>query len=273
MSSDKSSPVSHAGPLNSKKIDRLTRKARDEAAYRSTFFARLNQAAENHEIGDLAKKIGVAPATLYRWLKGNFDPSLPKLAELAAAMDVNLGWLVTGVGPMGSRQAARHALLEGYDRVEFEGVDGNAEKAPLAFYQPWLFRLLFGPWEDPTLINATDMKAPLLVEVREDSMEPTFLQGDLLLVDRSFGTGSNELRRALNDQRSPSDGVYVFRARSAHTGADESAGHLIVRRVQYRLDRTMIVRCDNPKYPEEPYGPRASRPVPEGRVIWRAGRI
>jgi hypothetical protein len=31
--------------------------------------------------------------TLYRWLNGEFHPSLPKLAELADAMNVNSSWL------------------------------------------------------------------------------------------------------------------------------------------------------------------------------------
>jgi hypothetical protein len=56
-------------------------KANAEASYRSTFAQRLKQAAEKHEISDLAAKIGVTPATLYRWLNAKFDPSLPKLAD------------------------------------------------------------------------------------------------------------------------------------------------------------------------------------------------
>ncbi len=57
------------------------KKMSPEALYRSEFAGRLKQAAENHDIGDLASKIGVTPATLYRWLNGKFDPSLPKLSH------------------------------------------------------------------------------------------------------------------------------------------------------------------------------------------------
>ncbi len=248
-------------------------RASEAASFRSGFSTRLKRAAESHDLGDLASKIDVAPTTLYRWLNGKFDPSLPKLAELAEAMDVSLAFLVTGAGPMGRRQGIRHALLEGYDLVQFEPADPNAEKAPLAFYEPWLFKFLYGPAEEPTLFGPTDMKAPLLVEVRGDAMEPTFSPGDLLLVDRSFGTRPSELQSAQNEQRSPLDGVYVFRAGAGQGEADESTGHLIVRRVQYRLDGTMIIRCDNPRYPEEPYSAKDARPVPVGRVVWRGGRV
>jgi len=260
--------------MKSKETLGQRRKVSDEAAFRSGFSERLKRAAENHEISDLAAKIDVAPATLYRWLNAKFDPSLPKLAELAEAMDVNLAWLVTGAGPMGRRQAVRHALLEGFDQLQFEDADGNGEKAPLAFYEPWLGKLLYGPAEESTIFGPIDMNAPLLIEIREDSMEPTFSPGDLLLVDRSFGTRPKELRRAQNDRRSPHDGVYAFRARSSQGGAEESSAHSMVRRVQYRLDGTMVIRCDNTKYPEEVYPPKTqNRPVPVGRVIWRGGRI
>ena len=51
-------------------------------------------------------------------------------------------------------------------------------------------------------------------------------------------------------------------------------GHLIIRRLQYRLDATMVVRCDNPRYPEEVYAPKTQKPpVPVGRVVWRGGGI
>ena len=102
------------------------KKMSPEALYRSEFAGRLKQAAENHDIGDLASKIGVTPATLYRWLNGKFDPSLPKLAQLADAMQVNLAWLVTGTGPFDSRQALRHALLENYGTTDFEAAGGKA---------------------------------------------------------------------------------------------------------------------------------------------------
>jgi transcriptional regulator with XRE-family HTH domain len=221
----------------------------------------------------LAVKIGVTPATLYRWLNAQFDPSLPKLDQLAEAMNVSLAWLVTGNGPADRRQAIRHALLEAYATTEFEPAGGVSEKPPVAFYEPWLLELLYGPLNEPALIGAADLKVPLLMEVREDSMEPTIGKGDLLLVDRSFGMRRVALERSRSGQ-SPYDGIYAFRSRSLGQGGESPTGLLIVRRVQYRLDGTMAVRCDNPNYPEEVYPLKApNRPVPLGRVVWRGTRI
>jgi transcriptional regulator with XRE-family HTH domain len=72
-----------------------------ETSFRSAFALRLKQAAQSYEIKDLAAKVGATPATVYRWLNGQFDPSLPKLSELAEAMNVNLAWLVTASGFQG----------------------------------------------------------------------------------------------------------------------------------------------------------------------------
>lgn len=247
------------------------KKMSPEALYRSEFAGRLKQAAENHDIGDLASKIDVTPATLYRWLNGKFDPSLPKLAQLADAMKVNLAWLVTGTGPFDSRQALRHALLENYGATDFEAAGGKAEKPPIAFHEPWLFELLYGPPNEPALFGAVQMNTPLLMEVREDSMEPTIAKGDLLLIDRAFGVRPAGLERTQEESRSAHDGIYAFRARD---GVKPSTGLLVVRRIQYRLDGKMAIRCDNPKYPDEIYTLEARDcPAPIGRIVWRGGRI
>src|SRR5208282_5318332 len=107
-----------------------------KASFRSAFTQRLKEATKNRDIAELAAKIAVTPVTLYRWLNGKFDPSLPKLAELAEALNVNLAWLVTGTGPIDARQALRHALLQHYETTDFESAARKPEKSPLAFYEP-----------------------------------------------------------------------------------------------------------------------------------------
>jgi transcriptional regulator with XRE-family HTH domain len=246
-----------------------------ETSYRAAFAERLKQATKNHEIAELASKVGVTPATLYRWVNAQFDPSLPKLAELAEAMNVNLAWLVTSTGPIDARQARRHALLEEYGAPDFESAGGKPGKSPLAFYERWLFKLLYGSQEEPKVFGATDMNPPLLMEVSDDSMEPTIAKGDLLLIDRSFGVTPTVQHRPAGGGRSVHDGIYAFRSGSLRGDGNNPTGHLIIRRLQYRLDATMVVRCDNLIYPAEVYALKRQKPppVPVGRVIWRGGGI
>ena len=243
-----------------------------ETLYRAAFAERLKQATKNHEIAELAAKVGVTPTTLYRWLNAQFDPSLPRLAELAEAMNVNLAWLVTGAGPKDARQARRHALLEQYGAPDFESAGREPGKSPLAFYEPWVGKLLYGSQDARTVFGATDMLLPLLMEVSDGSMEPTIAKGDLLLIDRSFGITPTAQRRAAGGGRSVHDGIYAFRSGSLRGDGNNPNGRLIIRRIQYRLDARMVVRCDNPRYPEEVYALKR-QPVPVGRVIWRGGGI
>jgi phage repressor protein C with HTH and peptisase S24 domain len=250
-------------------------KPKADISYRAAFAQRLKHAAENHDIAELAAKIRVTPVTLYRWISGQFDPSLPKLAEFAAATGISLCWLVTGRGPLEERQAMRHALLEQYDTIEFEPGGDKACKAPLAFYEPWLFELIYGSREEPKRLGAAATMEPLLLmQVGEDSMEPTIAQGDLLLIDRSFGLTATDQRQAQREGRSPFDGIYAFQPLALSSDADGTTGQPLVRRIQYRLDGTVIVRCDNPRYSEEVYRPDArNAPRYLGRVVWRGGLI
>jgi phage repressor protein C with HTH and peptisase S24 domain len=250
-----------------------TSNPKNEINLRKALAERLTQSAENHEIAALASKVGVTPTTLYRWLNAKFDPSFPKLTELAEAMNVNLAWLVTGQGPIDARQASRHALLEQFGTIEFESATGASGQAPFAFFEPWLFKLLYGSQDEPTVFGPTDM-TPLLMEVGDDSMEPTISKGDLLLIDRSFGLSPPKRQQAIREERSAYDGICAFRSGSPNGEANRPTGHLIIRRIQYRLDGTLVIRCDNPRYPEEVYTPKKMKPpVPVGRVMWRGGRI
>lgn len=244
-----------------------------DAAYRAGFAERLKLAVKEYGVPDLAEQIGVTTVTLYRWLNGTFDPSLPKLARMADVLNISLAWLVTGVGPKHRGQALQHAQLENYAVPTFESGGAGDEKSPLAFHEPWALRLLLGSAAEPTSYGPSTMDPPLLIEVRDDSMEPTIAQGDLLLVDRAFGTRPDQLDKARRHGFSPHDGLYAFRPRGPHPKAAATT-HPVFRRVQFKLEGTMLIRCDNPRYPEEFYGPKdPNRPKPLGRVVWHAGRI
>ena len=49
---------------------------------------------------EFARAVGVAQASLARWVKGEADPSRMNLIKIADASGVNLEWLALGVGDM-----------------------------------------------------------------------------------------------------------------------------------------------------------------------------
>ena len=84
-----------------------------------------------------------------------------------------------------------------------------------------------------------------------DSMEPTIRDGDLLLVDRSID-------RVVNH------GIYVL----VYNGA------VLVKRVQLRLDGSLVLKSDNTIYGEEVVAKNeATELIIEGRVRWFGRKI
>ncbi|UZR27468.1 XRE family transcriptional regulator [Methylococcus mesophilus] len=91
-----------------------------------------------------------------------------------------------------------------------------------------------------------------LIGVRGTSMEPTLLNGEVILVDRTL----SEIR--------DSD-VYVI----------EYEGNLLIKRIQLRLDGTVVIKSDNTAYePEILTSEDAQRLSVVGRVVpWKFGRF
>jgi phage repressor protein C with HTH and peptisase S24 domain len=259
--------------LRIKKLPPIVDRLKSTDLWISAPIAHRLKIAAGERVPEIAQRIGLDPSTVYKWLAGRFEPGLVKLGEFAAAANVSLAWLVTGEGPRDARAAARHALLADYAFVELE-PDG-AGKPTVAFHEPWLAETLLGPHHDPKL-SYGDMPVPLatLMLVDDDGMEPTIRKGDLLLLDRGSGLKPAEIERAWKEGRSQWDGIYAFRAPVSGRPEKSEETHLVARRLRYRLDGTMVIGCDNPKYPEESYPPKAKkRPGAVGRVIWRGGRI
>jgi phage repressor protein C with HTH and peptisase S24 domain len=234
----------------------------------SALAERLRKASENHDVGELAAKVGVSPVTVYRWLNAKFDPGMAKLSELAEALSVSLAWLITGEGPVGRRQALRHARLADYGAPEYADTRGNSERPPIAFRESWLFGFLYGESSDPIPRVAADMRPPLLLNVPDDSMEPTIKRGALVLIDRSFGMPTATLAGA----DAINGGIYLFGPATPLEKSEFAPTRYLLRRILYRLDGMMIVRCDNPQYSDETYDTR-NRPTPIGRAVWLADRI
>ena len=132
-----------------------------------------------------------------------------------------------------------------------------------------------GPWdeawagwwgEDPPF------HAPVFV-LTHHPREPLSMQGGTTFTFVTNGIQS-ALEQARSEGRSVHDGIYALRSASLQGEAKNSTGHLTIRRIQYRLDGAMVVRCDNPRYPEEIYNLKTQKlPVLVGRVVWRGSRI
>lgn len=189
------------------------------------FSGRLKLAIGSESTNSFAKKCGIRESTIRGYLSGSI-PSLDKAAILAKAAQVDLTWLATGAGQMRPKEGVAEentledefAMIPGYSIQVAAGTGSlpgsERPSRKLAFRRKWLrFRGL----------NEKDL---VLVFAKGDSMEPTISDNNTVMID----TSQRELR----------DGcIYVIRTND----------HLIVKRIQTRLGKQVLLLSDNSAYP------------------------
>jgi phage repressor protein C with HTH and peptisase S24 domain len=181
------------------------------------------------------------------------NPRAVTLARIAAALGVKPeeltgrnGSAPAAHGPSAAREretADEFAYVALYDVAAGAGRGRTIERSRaigrLAFRKDWL--------RNVTAAAADELA---LITVRGDSMVPTLMDGDTVLLDRT----DSAVRR---------DGVYVI----LHDGL------LLIKRLQIDPARgKVIISCDNRDYPPLPAVDAKSIDV-AGRVIWVGRRI
>jgi phage repressor protein C with HTH and peptisase S24 domain len=182
------------------------------------------------------------------YLTGEREPKVSRCVEIAKAVSVDVGWLVSGEGEMRPKPADtpvsldedRFALVPLYDVTVSAGhglLNGGENKlADLAFTRYWL--------------NKAGLHLNQLAAIRAkgDSMEPTIRSGDTILVDMAH--------TQIQDGQ-------VFVIRDGDT--------LLVKRLQRKLGGMVRVISDNRLYPE--FEAAADTLHVVGRAVWKGGMI
>jgi len=231
-----------------------------------TLADRIRVSAERAGGGNkLSQKTGIPRSTLETYITGQSEPQVSRLIEIAKVAEVNVAWLATGEGPQflteesivedfkktGALELPAAVVSrtpegpEGFvliPRLEVEASAGNGREVAqiyqpdqtVAFKESWLRRIGVSP------NNAHALSAV------GDSMEPTIRDGDLLLVDTSIDRVSD-------------NGIYIV----------VLAGLVFVKRLHVRRDGSLVLKSDNPSYPDEdvPAADTADLHV-AGRVRW-----
>jgi phage repressor protein C with HTH and peptisase S24 domain len=235
-----------------------------QGAERAAFTARLHLILQHWPSADrLARSMSVSPSAFRKWLRGEAEPSRERLVALADAAQVSIAWLAKGEGPaptiarasQGGGGARSAEPARGIDPARFIVLPKQAEAAAagtgnpppsrpdteyIAFRHDWVRAVLGIEPDDLILETAVG-----------ESMRPTIQDGDLLLVDTTDRTFS-------------SFGVYVL----------EIAGERLVKRVQRKLDGTLVLISDNDTYqPDHVTGAMLDGVTVIGRVVWGGGAI
>lgn len=217
-----------------------------------SFSGRLKELIGPNSVRAFAKEVGIGQTTIQKYLAGAM-PGLENLVILAKRKGVTMDWLATGDGPK------HHG-----------GSDHSDEGSPFAPALPSDFRLIprlevtaaAGPGSIVEYEQPVEMLAfradwlrsrginPLTAHVltaRGDSMEPTIRDGDILLVDSSI-------------DRVMDNAIYVL----------FYAGRTLVKRVQLRLDGSVVLKSDNKDIFDDEAVPAAEVAGLNvaGRVMW-----
>lgn len=191
---------------------------------------------------ELCEKAGMKLPSVRDYELGNRIPGGEAVADLVS-IGINANWLLTGEGAMllsdaqasparpavqtlpveqvAALPAAQHADFVFVPRYEVAASMGNGAAIHselivdyLAFREDWVRTVL--------CLNPKNL---ILINSYGDSMEPTLKSNDLLLIDR----GSSDARH---------DDIYAFSVN----------GELRVKRIQFKMNGSVVIRSDNPQY-------------------------
>lgn len=226
----------------------MTNKLSDRIIY-----ARKSKDFKQKELANILK---VSLPTMNHYESGKRAPNSELLSQIAKTLGCDPGWLLTGEGqaekkevlindPISSSALNDFVLVPRYN-IE-SSMDGgsviHSEQIVdhLAFKKSWISKEL-----------GTDPKNLLLIYSIGDSMEPTFSSGDLLLVDR-------------NKARMKGDGIYLI-------NFDDG---LIVKRLEWMMDGTVVIRGDNTSVSREQKLTYIEMEKLHllGRVVWVGGKV
>jgi phage repressor protein C with HTH and peptisase S24 domain len=234
-------------------------------ADRSAFVARLHTILRHWPSADrLARAMGVSPSAFRKWLKGEAEPSRERLVALAEAAQVGIAWLARGEGPeprfqatepSGRRPRSSDTSVPHVNPSHFlllpRRPDTAAAGAGLPPPPPYTSEYIAFQHEWLRFVFRVDPENLILEIAVGESMQPTIHDGDLLLID----TTDHVVRNF---------GIYVL----------EVAGERLVKRVQRKVDGSLVLISDNMAYQADSVPvERVPDVAVVGRVVWGGGVI
>jgi phage repressor protein C with HTH and peptisase S24 domain len=216
---------------------------------------RLMAAVEGMNPTKLARETGVPQPTIWKVLNDKIqDPGTDVLAPLAQRFRVSIAML-RGEEPIPDAVAEDVPAYGAVVTLRIYGAEGSMGAGRFAESQDTVVGAMqvSQEWLRRNVPAVSSPKNLAVITAHGDSMEPTFRDGDILLVDRS-----------VNDVKI--DAVFVL----------SRADTLFVKRLQRRLNGDLVIRSDNPLFESEtvPSGQLADVRV-LGRVLyaWNGRRL
>ncbi len=196
---------------------------------------------------ELAEKLGIHKNTMTNYERGERFPDVNILLKILEVFpDTNPSWLLTGEGSKKKSEPVQEGFVM-FPRYELQvgaGPGRHIESEQIvdfvSFKEDWVQNFLRVPRKDLALLT-----------VKGDSMNPTLNDGDMILVD-------------LRASRIEDSAIYVLEFEDA----------LLVKRIQRKLDGSVVIKSDNQAYePEILPKERVESVRIVGRVVWSGRRM
>jgi phage repressor protein C with HTH and peptisase S24 domain len=205
---------------------------------------------------ELANILNISLPTMNHYESGKRAPNSELLSQIAKTLGCDPGWLLTGEGQAEKKEVLLNepilsSALNDFVLLPQYNIESTAGGGSFIHSEQIVDHLAFkASWVSKEL--GTDPKYLLLIHSIGDSMEPTFRSGDLLLVDR-------------NKARMKGDGIYLI-------NFDEG---LIVKRLEWMMDGTVVIRGDNTSVSREQKLTAIEMEKLNllGRVVWVGGKV
>jgi len=199
---------------------------------------------------ELGEALGISSNALSNRRKSKSVP-WDHIFRIASSEKVNIGWLITGIGPI-YEQELQDLMTGGgadadYTEVPLYNIEASAGHGSLFDHELISSYLKFrNDWLTREGLHPKDLVA---IRVSGDSMNGTLANGDTVLIDRS---------------RKRPDGVFAIRIGDA----------LRIKRLQKMADGSLRVSSDNEIYQPEIIHPENMAQVDiVGQCYWRGGRV
>lgn len=208
---------------------------------------RIKELRGEMQQAELADKLSIHKNTMANYERGDRFPDVKILLKLLETFpDTNPTWLLTGEGSKNRSEPVQSGFVM-FPRYELEAGAGPGRNVQseqvvdfVSFKEEWVQNFLRVPRENLALLS-----------VKGDSMNPTLNDGDMILVD-------------LRADRIDDSAIYVLEFDDA----------LLVKRIQRKLDGSVVIKSDNHLYePEVLQKGRAEALRIIGRVVWSGRRM
>lgn len=145
---------------------------------------------------------------------------------------INLNWVQTGKGEMFISETKENQKNDNNYHIDLLNVRAGAGEGIYNYVVETVDTISLDKSFFRTPINTNKVKG---IQVDGDSMEPTLRDGDYVLIDETTTFGVN--------------GIYAI----------QFGGQILIKRLQFKMDGTVLIISDNNKYQSETFNPKENQ--------------